>query len=152
MTPTHLSVVSMPLETRREAVLHLATTADRLGYDSIYLPETWSWDVTVALAELASRTRSIRLGSAVLGIWGRSAATLAMAASTLHAVSEGRFTLGLGVSTGQLAEGFHDVPFDAPVARLRPPPPGPVSPRRLRPRRPRLGCHQLWEHTSAAAS
>ena len=119
MTPTHLSVVSMPLETRREAVLHLATTADRLGYDSIYLPETWSWDVTVALAELASRTRSIRLGSAVLGIWGRSAATLAMAASTLHAVSEGRFTLGLGVSTGQLAEGFHDVPFDAPVARLR---------------------------------
>ena len=121
MTPTHssLSVVCMPLETRRESVLHLAATADRLGYETLYLPETWSWDVAVALAELASRTHRIRLGSAVLGIWSRSAAMLAMAASTLDAVSDGRFTLGLGVSTAQLAEGLHDVPFEAPIARLR---------------------------------
>jgi alkanesulfonate monooxygenase SsuD/methylene tetrahydromethanopterin reductase-like flavin-dependent oxidoreductase (luciferase family) len=114
-----LAVACMPLETRRESVLHLATTADRLGYDTLYLPETWSWDVTVALAELALCTRNLRLGSAVLSIWGRSAATLAMAASTLDAVSGGRFTLGLGVSTAQLVEGLHDVPFEAPIARLR---------------------------------
>jgi len=42
-----------------------------------------------------------------------------MAATTLDAVSGGRFTLGLGVSTAQLAEGLHDVPFEAPISRLR---------------------------------
>jgi alkanesulfonate monooxygenase SsuD/methylene tetrahydromethanopterin reductase-like flavin-dependent oxidoreductase (luciferase family) len=114
-----LAVAVMPLETRREAILHLATTADRLGYHTLFLPETWSHDVTVVLAEAATCTGNIRLGSAVLGIWGRSAATIAMAASTLDTLSKGRFTLGLGVSTAQLTEGLHDVPFDVPTAKLR---------------------------------
>ena len=35
------------------------------------------------LAEVATRTQRIRFGSGILGVWGRSAATLAMAASTL---------------------------------------------------------------------
>jgi len=34
----------MPLETRREAILHIATTADRLGYEAFFLPETWAHD------------------------------------------------------------------------------------------------------------
>ncbi len=114
-----LAVAVMPLETRREAILHLAATADRLGYHTLFLPETWSHDVTVVLAEAATCTRNIRLGSAVLGIWGRSAATIAMAASTLDTLSNGRFTLGLGVSTAQLAEGLHDVQFDVPITKLR---------------------------------
>ena len=29
-----LGVSVMPLETRREAILHIATTADRLGYEA----------------------------------------------------------------------------------------------------------------------
>jgi alkanesulfonate monooxygenase SsuD/methylene tetrahydromethanopterin reductase-like flavin-dependent oxidoreductase (luciferase family) len=114
-----LGVACMPLETRRAAILHLAATADRLGYHTLFLPETWSHDVTVVLAEVATCTRNIRLGSAVLSIWGRSAATIAMAASTLDTLSNGRFILGLGVSTAQLAEGLHDVPFDVPITKLR---------------------------------
>ena len=42
-----------------------------------------------------------------------------MAASTLHAISGGRFVLGLGTSTPQLAEGLHDTPFRDPFARMR---------------------------------
>ena len=114
-----LAVTVMPLETRREAILHIATTADRLGYEALFLPETWAYDITVLLAEVAGRTRRIRLGSGVLGVWGRSPATLAMAASTLNAISDGRFILGLGASTAQLTEGLHDVPFGAPVKQMR---------------------------------
>ena len=114
-----LAVTVMPLETRREAILHIATTADRLGYEAFFLPETWAYDITVLLAEVAGRTRRIRLGSGVLGVWGRSPATLAMAASTLNAISDGRFILGLGASTAQLTEGLHDVPFGAPVKQMR---------------------------------
>jgi len=109
----------MPLETRCEAIVGLATEGDRLGYDGFFLPETWAYDITVLLAEAAARTTRITVGTGILGIWNRSAATLAMAAATLHAMSGGRFVLGLGASTPQLAEGLHDTPFEAPVPRMR---------------------------------
>jgi len=109
----------MLLETRREAIIDLATEGDRLGYDGFFLPETWAYDITVLLAEAAVRTTRITLGTGILGIWNRSAATVAMAAATLHAISGGRFVLGLGASTPQLAEGLHDTPFEPPLPRMR---------------------------------
>src|SRR5882724_12006764 len=109
----------MPLETRREAIIGLATEGDRLGYDGFFMPEAWGYDMTVLLAEAAARTTRITLGTGILGIWNRSAATIAMAAATLHAMSGGRFELGLGASTPQLAEGLHDTPFAPPVPRMR---------------------------------
>src|SRR5438128_5944365 len=109
----------MPLDNRRDALVRVATTADRLGYHGFFLPETWAHDITVLLAEAAVRTERIALGTGILGVWGRSAGTLAMAASTLASVSGGRFVLGLGASTPQLTEGLHDVPYASPIARMR---------------------------------
>src|SRR5437016_2318265 len=109
----------MALEARRGALIGLATEGDHLGYDGFFMPETWASDMTVLLAEVAARTTRITLGTGILGIWNRSAATIAMAAATLHAMSGGRFVLGLGASTPQLAEGLHDTPFERPVPRMR---------------------------------
>src|SRR5262250_998259 len=109
----------MPLENRRDVLIALAREADRLGYEAFCLPETWAYDVTVLLAEAAVKTKRITLGTGILGVWNRSAGTLAMAAATLSALSGGRFVLGLGASTPQLAEGLHDVPFGAPLGRMR---------------------------------
>jgi alkanesulfonate monooxygenase SsuD/methylene tetrahydromethanopterin reductase-like flavin-dependent oxidoreductase (luciferase family) len=109
----------MLLESRREAIIALATEGDRLGYHGFFMPEAWGYDMTVLLAEAAVRTTRITLGTGILGIWNRSAATIAMAASALHAMSGGRFVLGLGASTPQLAEGLHDTPFEPPVPRMR---------------------------------
>jgi len=114
-----LAVSVMPLENRREQFLTLATLGERLGYDALLLPETWAYDVTIVLAEAAVKTERVRVGSAILGVWNRSAATLAMGAATLASLSAGRFILGLGASTPQLVEGLHDVPFGAPLARMR---------------------------------
>jgi alkanesulfonate monooxygenase SsuD/methylene tetrahydromethanopterin reductase-like flavin-dependent oxidoreductase (luciferase family) len=109
----------MPLENRRATLSSLAVSADRLGYDGFFLPEAWAYDITVLLAEAAARTTRITLGTGIVGIWNRSAATIAMAAATLHQASGGRFVLGLGASTPQLAEGLHDTPFEPPVPRMR---------------------------------
>src|SRR5690349_24241156 len=108
----------MPLENRHATFVALATQADRLGYDGLFLPETWAYDTTVILAEAAARTERLTLGTGILGVWNRSAATIAMAAATLATISRGRFVLGLGASTPQLTEGLHDVAFAAPIARL----------------------------------
>src|SRR5207245_11422355 len=71
------------------------------------------------MAEAAFRTQRLMLGTGILGVWGRSAGTLAMGAASLAEASAGRFVLGLGASTAQLTEGLHDVPFVAPLARMR---------------------------------
>ena len=84
-----IGVSVMPLENRHEVLIDLATEADRLGYDGFFMPETWAFDMTVLLAEAAVRTTRIAIGTGILGIWNRSAATIAMAASTLHAISGG---------------------------------------------------------------
>jgi alkanesulfonate monooxygenase SsuD/methylene tetrahydromethanopterin reductase-like flavin-dependent oxidoreductase (luciferase family) len=109
----------MPLETRREAFVRLAAEAERREYAGFFLPESWAFDVTVLLAEAAVRTERIGLGTGILSVWGRTPGTLAMAAATLHDVSGGRFTLGLGASTAQLVEGLHDTPYRAPFERMR---------------------------------
>ena len=114
-----LAVSVMPLENRREQFEALATLGERLGYDAMLLPETWAYDATIVLAEAAVKTERIRVGSAILGVWNRSAATLAMGAATLASLSRGRFVLGLGASTPQLVEGLHDVPFGAPLTQMR---------------------------------
>ena len=107
-----------PLETRHDVVLRLAEHAEALGYDTFLLAEGWGHDAAALLGAIAARTRRIRLGTGVLNVWGRSPATVAMLASSLDALSGGRFVLGLGAGSPQLAEGLHDQPFAAPVARL----------------------------------
>jgi alkanesulfonate monooxygenase SsuD/methylene tetrahydromethanopterin reductase-like flavin-dependent oxidoreductase (luciferase family) len=114
-----VAVSLMPLETRRETLVATALAAERRGFDAYVLPETWAYDTPLVLAEIALKTERITLGTGILGVWNRSAGTLAMAAATLAAMSGGRFVLGLGASTPQLTEGLHDVRFEGPVARLR---------------------------------
>jgi alkanesulfonate monooxygenase SsuD/methylene tetrahydromethanopterin reductase-like flavin-dependent oxidoreductase (luciferase family) len=93
--------------------------ADELGYEIFAMPEGWGLDPAPVLTEIALRTARIRLVSGILSVWGRTPATLAMTAATLHQVCGGRYVLGLGASTRALAEGFHDTAFEHPAAKLR---------------------------------
>lgn len=107
------------MEVRRDVILRAARLADALGYEVFSVAEGWGLDSTALLAELAGATRRIVLAAGVLSIWGRTAATIAMSAATLHRIAGGRFVLGLGTSTRQLVEGWHDLGYDRPAARLR---------------------------------
>jgi alkanesulfonate monooxygenase SsuD/methylene tetrahydromethanopterin reductase-like flavin-dependent oxidoreductase (luciferase family) len=106
------------METRRPVVLHLADRAEALGYDAFFVAEGWGHDAGVLLAEVATRTDRITLGTGVLNVWGRTPATIAMLATSLAEVSADRFVLGLGAGSPPLAEGLHDVEFTEPVQRL----------------------------------
>ena len=107
------------MEVRRDVILRAARLADALGYEVFSVAEGWGLDSTALLAELAGATRRIVLAAGVLSIWGRTAATIAMSAATLHRIAGGRFILRLGASTRQLVEGWHDLGYDRPAARLR---------------------------------
>ncbi len=113
------SIAVTPMEIRRDVIVRAAVLADELGYESFSVAEGWGLDSTVLLAELATLTRRITLSASVLSVWGRSPATIAMSATTLHQLTGGRFILGLGASTPQLVEGWHDMAYERPAARLR---------------------------------
>jgi 5,10-methylenetetrahydromethanopterin reductase len=112
-------IAMVPMEIRRDVIVRAAKLADELGYETFSVAEGWGLDATVLLAELAGVTRRITLSASVLSMWSRSPATIAMAATTLHQVSDGRFILGLGTSTRQLVEGWHDIAYERPAAHLR---------------------------------
>lgn len=97
----------------------LARAAERLGYDAVWSSEVAATDPVGFLAWLAGQTSSIRLGSAVLQISGRTAVTAATSAATVGHLSGGRFMLGLGTSGPQVVEGWHGQPYDRPLARMR---------------------------------
>ena len=72
----------------------------------------------VLLSGAASRTKSIKLGTAIYHIYGRSAVTLGIQAATLQDLSGGRLLLGLGVANKSIAA-WHGGVFDRPLRRAR---------------------------------
>jgi F420-dependent oxidoreductase-like protein len=97
----------------------VATLAEELGFDSLWVAEAYGSDAVSVLGWLARVTTRIRLGSAVMQIPGRPATMTAMSAATLDTLSGGRFQLGLGVSGPQVSEGWYGVPYDKPLRRTR---------------------------------
>jgi alkanesulfonate monooxygenase SsuD/methylene tetrahydromethanopterin reductase-like flavin-dependent oxidoreductase (luciferase family) len=108
-----------PFHTDAEATIRLAQRAEELGYGRFGTAEGWTHDAVVLLTELAAVTERIGLATAVLPVWSRTPAAIAMAAASLQRASGGRFSLGLGASSPPLVEGLHGLTWERPVERLR---------------------------------
>jgi len=92
---------------------------EKAGADFIWVAESYSFDAVSALGYLAAVTTRATLASGILNVYSRTPALLAMTAAGLDALSGGRFMLGLGASGPQVIEGFHGMPYDAPLTRMR---------------------------------
>jgi F420-dependent oxidoreductase-like protein len=89
------------------------------GLDVAAVAEVYTFDAVSQLGYLAAVTERVELLSAIFPIYSRTPALTAMTAAGLDFVSDGRFTLGLGASGPQVIEGWHGVPYDAPLQRTR---------------------------------
>jgi alkanesulfonate monooxygenase SsuD/methylene tetrahydromethanopterin reductase-like flavin-dependent oxidoreductase (luciferase family) len=108
-----------PFQTDAEATIRLAVGAEELGYARFGAAEGWTQDAVVLLTQIAGVTSRIGLATAVLPVWSRTPAAIAMAAAGLQRASDGRFALGLGASSPPLVEGLHGLSWQQPVDRLR---------------------------------
>ena len=102
-----------------EDQLEIVQEAELLGYDSVWAAEAYGSDTATVLGWLAGQTSTIRLGSGIFQMPGRSAAMTAMTAATLDQISNGRMILGIGSSGPQVSEGWHGVRFGKQLARTR---------------------------------
>ncbi|HWP59111.1 MAG TPA: LLM class flavin-dependent oxidoreductase [Candidatus Acidoferrales bacterium] len=99
-------------------VIELAERAEGAGFGAYWKGESNSTDPLVLLSGAATRTKTIRLGTAIYHIYGRSAVTLGIQAATLQDLSGGRLLLGLGVANKSIAA-WHGGVFDRPLRRAR---------------------------------
>jgi F420-dependent oxidoreductase-like protein len=101
-----------------ESVKELADF-ERAGLDIVLVAEAYTFDSASQMGYIAAKTSTLEIASGILPIYPRTPALVAMTAAGLDYVSGGRFTLGLGASGPQVTEGWHGVPYDAPLGRTR---------------------------------
>ncbi len=103
----------------REVTRAFVQAADRLGYDTVWVAEAYGWDAFTLLTEIACQTERIKLGTGIVNVFSRSPALIAQTAASLDRISGGRLVLGLGTSGHQVISGWHGVPFERGVRRMR---------------------------------
>ena len=101
-------------------VLSFAKLADKIkSIDSLWIPESWGREAFASLGAVSQVTRNVKLGTAIINIYSRTPATIAMAATTLDMLSGNRTIIGLGASTPTIVEKLHGIKFGKPIGRMR---------------------------------
>ena len=103
-----------------------ATLADRLGFDSVWVPDhvilenfkSISLEAWSLLSTLAVQTRNVTLGTSVTDPYRRHPAVLAQTVATLDQISGGRAILGLGAGEAMNVDPF-GIPWDKRVTRMK---------------------------------
>ena len=102
-----------------DAIVSLAQLADRLGYASVWVGESWGRDAFTLLTMIACHTSKVHLATGIVPVYSRTPALLAQTVASLDAISNGRAILGLGTSGRLVIEQWHGEKFDRPLQRTR---------------------------------
>ena len=103
-----------------DELLRCAKMADQQqNIDSLWIPESWGRESFSSLGAISQITKNVRLGTSIIGIYSRTPAITAMAATTLDMLSGNRIVIGLGASTPAIVENWHGVHFDMPARRMK---------------------------------
>ena len=92
---------------------------EKAGLDVVQVAEAYSFDAISQVGYLAAKTERVQIATGIINVYSRTPALIAMTAAGADYVSDGRFILGLGASGPQVIEGFHAVPYDKPMTRIK---------------------------------
>jgi probable F420-dependent oxidoreductase len=105
-------------EIRSGRVPEVASTVEKNGFTGLWFGETTLRDASILTTIAACATKKIQLGTSIMNVYTRSPSQLALIGTTLNEFCEGRFTLGLGVSTAAIIESWHGIKFENAMGRL----------------------------------
>lgn len=100
-------------------VVDAARSAADEGFASFWLPQIFSFDALTALAVVGREVEGIELGTAVVPTYPRHPMMLAQQVLTTNSASEGRLTLGIGLSHQIVIENMYGYSFAKPVRHMR---------------------------------
>lgn len=102
-----------------ERFVRLAALAEEVGFEQIWVSNDLFWrSAPVLLTAAAKATRRIALGVGVFNPVSMHVSEIAMAAASLHEVSNGRFRLGIGAGADEFLQ-WAGLAAGPPVARTR---------------------------------
>ena len=99
-------------------IVELSPLIEQAGFGAFWKGESNSTDPLILLSGIAARTRTLKVGTAIYHIYGRSPVTLGIQSATLQDLSGGRLLLGLGVANKTIAA-WHGGTFDRPLRRAQ---------------------------------
>jgi F420-dependent oxidoreductase-like protein len=102
-----------------DALARYVRRLEEIGVGYLWTGEAYGADAVSTMGFLAAVSRNAQIGSSILPLYSRTPTALAMTAVGVDRLSRGRCILGLGASGPQVIEGFHGVPYDAPLARTK---------------------------------
>ncbi len=97
----------------------LAEGVERRAYDTLWFPESLSYEAFTMAGFLLSRTSRLQVASGIANIYARDSVTAAQGHDSLNTLYDGRFILGLGVSHIPLVEKARGHVYGKPVATMR---------------------------------
>ena len=92
---------------------------EQLGYTDVWSAEAGGSDAFTPLALAAAWAPTLRLGTAIVPVFTRGAATLAQSVAAMCQAAPGRFALGIGTSSDVIVEQWNGMKFEHPVQRVR---------------------------------
>ena len=110
-----IPLIGAPLPAHRELIAALPS----FGYTDVWSAETAGTDAFTPLALASAWEPTMRLGTAIVPVYTRGPALIAMSAAALAAAAPGRFVLGLGASSPVIVGNWNGMAFDEPYRRSR---------------------------------
>jgi probable F420-dependent oxidoreductase len=110
-----LPLNGLPLAEQRDLVASLPD----LGYTDAWSAELNGVDAFTPLALASQWAPQLRLGTAIVGVYGRAPVTMAVQAATLANLAPGKFVMGIGTSSKVAVEQWNGIPFEKPYQRSR---------------------------------
>jgi probable F420-dependent oxidoreductase len=101
------------------AIAAFVKTVERLGYDTLWYPESRGFESFSVAGFMLSQTSTLKLGSSIASIYARDAFTSRQGMLTLNQLYGDRFILGLGVSHVPMVEGVRGHVYEKPVPAMR---------------------------------
>jgi probable F420-dependent oxidoreductase len=110
-----IPLTGVPLAEHAELVRALPD----LGYTDAWSSEVAGADAFTPLAVASQWAPRLRLGTAIVPVYTRGPALIAMSAATLAGLAPGRFVLGLGASSPVIVQDWNGIAYDEPYRRTR---------------------------------
>lgn len=100
-------------------MLQFAVKAEMMGFDSLWAASLHNHDAMSVITAIGMQTTRIDLGVGIVPIQQRHPYVMAQQAMTTAAATQGRFTLGIGVSSRYLIETMCGLDFSKPASHMR---------------------------------
>ena len=97
----------------------LAQTVEDRGYQTLWFPESLSYECFALAGFLLSQSNSLTVASGIANIYARDAVTASQGYDSLNQFYPSRFLLGLGVSHVPLVEDARGHQYGKPVATMQ---------------------------------